>query len=135
MIEDSILKAKGQTVKNIIALDPMGYDKGFILEFENGLVLEVDNSCYSIQGAQHHQISIKEKRLPSETSQPGRDDDCPLCGSRRTVSTDKFEKFEGPGAEGRICLDCHEGWIHAPPPRMPVCDYWRFQDPIPKGRK
>ena len=41
MLQEEILKAEGQKVKKVLAWDHVGYDRGFTLEFESGLTLDV----------------------------------------------------------------------------------------------
>ncbi len=61
MISEDIMKAEGQTVKKVTAHDPFGYDRGFTLEFESGLILEVEPASYSVGVGWADRISIKEK--------------------------------------------------------------------------
>jgi len=58
MLQDAILKAEGQTVKKVLAYDHVGYDRGFTLEFENGLTLAV--YPITIQGPDSR-VEIKEE--------------------------------------------------------------------------
>lgn len=60
MISKDIMKAEGQTVKEIVAHDPFGYDRGFTLKFESGLTLEVEPASYPVGEEWEDRISIKE---------------------------------------------------------------------------
>ena len=60
MISEDITKAEGQVVKKVIAHDPVGYDQGFTLEFESGLILEVEPASYPVGDGWADRISIKE---------------------------------------------------------------------------
>jgi len=60
MMQEAIYKAKGQTVKDVIAHDPYGYDKGFTLKFESGLVLEINPASYKVGDLLSKRIAVKE---------------------------------------------------------------------------
>ena len=60
MISKDIMKAEGQEVKKVIAHDCFGYDRGFTLEFESGLTLEVGPASYLVGDGWADRISIKE---------------------------------------------------------------------------
>jgi len=57
-----MIKAEGQTVKKVTAHDPFGYDRGFILEFESGLTLEVEPVSCPLGDGWADRISIKENK-------------------------------------------------------------------------
>ena len=61
MISEDIMKAEGQVVKKVIAHDPFGYDRGFTLEFESGLTLEIEPASYPVGDGWANRISIKKK--------------------------------------------------------------------------
>lgn len=44
MIADIIYQTKSKTIEDVIALDPFGYDRGFILKFTDGekIIVEPD---------------------------------------------------------------------------------------------
>ncbi len=60
MMQEAILKAKGQTVKEVLAHDPYGYDRGFTLEFESGLILEVLPASYKVGQDLAKRLRVKE---------------------------------------------------------------------------
>ena len=69
MIEDTILEAEGKTITKIIAHDIFGYDKGFTLEFSDGLILEIDPKVFPF--ITDPRITIKKTNAnPTQTNIP-----------------------------------------------------------------
>jgi len=61
-IGDDLTESKGQTIKKITSYDAAGYDKGFILEFVNGLTLTFKPEGYAINNSVAHRIDIKKEK-------------------------------------------------------------------------
>ena len=60
MMQEAIYKATGQTVKEVLAHDPYGYDRGFTLKFESGLILEVLPASYKVDRGLAKRLAIRE---------------------------------------------------------------------------